>query len=477
MAQPITWQNVGVPQNVGANQLLGMAQEQYSNAFKGLGDIAQGLRRDNIAKDAANSEAQLNWFTEQARNLKPEQFTPETMNSLLANVTDPAARQAAVASFGKLGDEITGRAFQQEQRQAFTADEAQKALLRPFEVKKAEQGLRLGDAQIEAEKASTNASNAAAAANNLRTQALQMELADAKNARNEVKTIDALANHYTAEMIGGKSPTEVYNEVAQNPDLTVKQREALMKTLDTSVNTLNTYDPVLRAEIERDTATINNNYDSKIKSIDAQHKINLAKLPVDPNFTQVVGQEDVNKKIQDIASSADDAYTSIFGQNLLGYSDARHVMPSIKAGLDASAKDFEKQLKIELGAYIKDEKELDRVLAEEMRKGGMQKVHSLALDNLQYDPNGTKKIFEISSDGRELTDEINRMIKPYATTVANLYTREKMEDVANAERLKAASQRAKELNTLTSTYQRTGVKQYPDLKKSIDSSLKKTSPK
>ena len=56
MAQPITWQNVSVGSDLGANQLLDMAQAQYSNAFKGLGDIAQNLRRDNIAKDAANSE-------------------------------------------------------------------------------------------------------------------------------------------------------------------------------------------------------------------------------------------------------------------------------------------------------------------------------------------------------------------------------------------------------------------------------------
>lgn len=464
MAQPITWQNVGVPQNVGANQLLGMAQEQYSNAFKGLGDIAQGFRRDNLAKDAANSEAQLNWFTEQARNLKPEQFTPETMNSLLANVTDPAARQAAVASFGKLGDEITGRAFQQEQRQAFTAEEAQKALLRPLEVSKAEQNLRLGDAQIEAQKASTNASNAATAANKLRTQALQMELADAKNARNEVKTIDALANHYTAEMIGGKSPTEVYNEVAQNPDLTVKQREALMKTLDTSVNTLNTYDPVLRAEIERDTATINNNYDSKIKSIDAQHKTNLDKVPVDPRFTQVVGQEDVNKKVQGIAGAATGG---IYG-NFYNTSPAE-IVPRLTTGLDESAKDFEKQLDIALKPYIPDNKERAAIIAEDMRSGGLQKVQSLALDTIV--PTGEDKEVSISSDGSEVVDAVNRMIKPYATNLANLRTREKLEDVANAERLKAASQRAKELNDNVVIFQRTGTKANPDLKKSINDIL------
>ena len=120
MAQPITWQNVGITPAYGATELMGMAQEQYSNAFKGLGDIAQGFRKDNLAKDAANSEAQLNWFTEQTRNLKPEQFTPETMNALLATITDPAARQAAVENFGKLGDEATNRVFNQEKRQAFT---------------------------------------------------------------------------------------------------------------------------------------------------------------------------------------------------------------------------------------------------------------------------------------------------------------------------------------------------------------------
>ena len=121
MAQPITWQNVGVTPAYGATELMGMAQEQYSNAFKGLGDIAQGFRKDNLAKDAANSEAQLNWFTEQTRNLKPEQFTPETMNALLATITDPAARQAAVENFGKLGDEAFTR-----NKAKFDFSEAQK---------------------------------------------------------------------------------------------------------------------------------------------------------------------------------------------------------------------------------------------------------------------------------------------------------------------------------------------------------------
>ena len=213
MAQPITWQNVGIAPAYGATELMGMAQEQYSNAFKGLGDIAQGFRKDNLAKDAANSEAQLNWFTEQARNLKPEQFTPETMNALLATITDPAARQAAVENFGKLGDEATNRVFNQEKRQAFTADEAQKALLRPYEVDKAEQGIRLGEAQIKSEEASAassyasaNASNANAAASNLRTQALQLELADAKDARAELKAGKALVNKFGADIATGTAP-------------------------------------------------------------------------------------------------------------------------------------------------------------------------------------------------------------------------------------------------------------------------------
>ena len=166
------------------------------------------------------------------------------MNALLATITDPAARQAAVENFGKLGDEATNRVFNQEKRQAFTADEAQKALLRPIAVDKAKLDLDLGEAQIKSQEASAassyasaNASNASAAASNLRTQALQLELADVKNARNEAKTIDALANQYTSDMIGGKNPTVVYNEIAQNPSLTIKQRDALMKSLDSSIAT------------------------------------------------------------------------------------------------------------------------------------------------------------------------------------------------------------------------------------------------
>ena len=208
MAQPITWQNVGITPAYGATELMGMAQEQYSNAFKGLGDIVQGLHNDNLARDKANSEAQFNWFTEQARNLKPEQFTPETMNALLANVTDPAARQAAVDSFSKLGDELASRAFLQEERQAFTADEAQKALLRPIAVDQAKQGLRLGEAQIKSEEASAASalasaasSRAATATENLRTQALQQQLADAKTAKEEDALTEQVVNGYGSRSV------------------------------------------------------------------------------------------------------------------------------------------------------------------------------------------------------------------------------------------------------------------------------------
>lgn len=476
MAQPITWQNVGITPAYGATELMGMAQEQYSNAFKGLGDIAQGFRKDNLAKDAANSEAQLNWFTEQARNLKPEQFTPETMNALLATITDPAARQAAVDSFNKLGDEITGRAFQQEQRQAFTADEAQKALLRPLEVDKAEQNLRLGEEQIKSEKASAasayasaNASNANANYTKLQTQEFQQRLNDAKTARDKKKTLDSLVDTLVVPVVAGGNPADGITQL-KKANLPGDQLAYAIQEYNARINTLNTLDPVTQKEVADKTNEINTNFKNTNAAIDAQDKYNQSKFPVDPIYTQVVGQEDVNKKVKGIADTAADAYTSIFGVNALGYSDARQVMPSIKKGLDNSAVDFYDQLKIELSARIPDPKVVDSIIAEEMNNGGIYKVQSLALDNLQYDPDGAKKIYEISSDGRELTTEINRMIRPYATNVANKYIRKKLEDEANIERSEAAARQANGLRALAASTKLAGSKDEqakPNLAKSI----------
>lgn len=469
MAQPITWQNVGITPAYGATELMGMAQEQYSNAFKGLGDIAQGFRKDNLAKDTANSEAQLNWFTEQARNLKPEQFTPETMNALLANVTDPAARQAAVDSFSKLGDELAGRAFLQEERQAFTADEAQKALLRPLEVDKAEQNLDLGEAQIKAQNASAASayasaasSRAATATENLRTQALQQQLADAKTAKQEDAITEQVVNGYGVRIAGGENPTSIFKEIQTNTQLTAKQRTKQLDGVEALINTANRMDPVQRAEVAAKTKEINDTFANTNAAIDAQDKYNKSKFPVESVYTQIVGQEDINKKVKGIADSAANAYTSIGGVNLLDYSDARQVIPSIKKGLDASAVDFYDQLKMELSAQIKDPKVVDRIIAEEMHNGGMYRVQSLALDNLEYDPDGAKKIYEISSDGRELTTEINRMIRPYATNVANLHARKELDDAANIERSEAAARQANGLRALAARAKLAGSKDEQD---------------
>ena len=476
MAQPITWQNVSLGSSLGANQLLDMAQAQYSNAFKGLGDIAQGLRNDNLAREKANSEAQFNWFKEQARNLKPEQFTPETMNTLLATLTDPAARQAAVESFGQLGDEATNRAFNQEKRQAFNADEVQKSILRPLEVDKAKQGLRLGEAQIKSENASAasayasaNAANANANYTRLQTQDYQQRLDDAKTAKAKKETLDKLVDTLVVPVVAGGSPVDGITQL-KKANLPGDQLAYAIQKYNARINTLNTLDPITQKEVTDTTKDINTKYTNTIAAIDAQDKYNQSKFPVEPIYTQVVGQEDINKKVKGIADSAADAYTSIGGVNALDYTDARHVMPSIKKGLDASAVDFYDQLKIELGTRIKDPKVVDSIIAEEMNNGGLYKVQSLALDNLQYDPDGAKKIYEISSDGRELTTEINRMIRPYATNVANMYTRKKLEDAANIERSEAAAQQANGLRALAARTKLVGSKDdqaKPNLAKSI----------
>ena len=108
----------------------------------------------------------------------------------------------------------------------------------------------------------------------------------------------------------------------------------------------------------------------------------------------------------------------------------------------------------------------------------MYKVQSLALDNLEYDQDGSKKIYKISSDGRELTTEINRMIRPYATNIANIYARKKLEDEANIERSEAAALQANGLRALAARTKLVGSKDeqaQPNLAKSIADFFSKSS--
>ena len=480
MAQPITWQNVGITPAYGATELMGMAQEQYSNAFKGLGDIAQGFRKDNLAKDAANSEAQLNWFTEQTRNLKPEQFTPETMNALLATITDPAARQAAVENFGKLGDEITGRVFNQEKRQAFTADEAQKALLRPYEVDKAKLDLDLGEAQIASQKASAassyasaNASNANAAVNNLHAQELRMQLADAKTAQQEAKALEGLGNKYTAAVMGGTPPADVYDGIAHDNSLTPAQREALYKQLDASINTLNTQDPISRAKTQGEIASLNSRYDTADKLIGTELKAKQAKLQVDPQFSPMVGQEDLYKKINGMTSEAGDAIGSVFGIDVSGYTDARDLGEKIKEGLDTTSSTFVDRLDTKLKAFIPDPAQRNAVISEAQRSGGLYKVQSRALDLIPFDLRDGKKVYALADDGTEFITEFDRTLGAYATSLANELELRKHEASANAARLAIAGERDKQLNQLANSSKRIGAKAAPDLTKSITDNLRK----
>ena len=480
MAQPITWQNVGMAPAYGATELMGMAQDQYANAFKGLGDIIQGVKNHNLAEEKANSEAQFNWFTEQARNLKPEQFTPETMNALLATLTDPAARQAAVESFGQLGDEATNRAFNQEKRQAFNADEVQKSILRPIEVDKAKQGLRLGEAQIKSEEASAassyasaEASRANAAASNLRTEALRLELTDAKDERAKLKAGEKLLNNYGVSISTGVPPATVIDQIVKDPNLSMEQKDYLVKGVNSFVNTMNTLDPVTQKEVTQKLTTLDTNHKDYVSKVQTTLKDAEAKLPVEPMFSQVVGQEDVNKKVKDIVTTATGGTTATF-------SGGQDDLPTyINKGLDATAKDFVKQLDIALTPHIKDPDQRAAIIAEEMRGGGLQRIQSLALNSLI--PTGDEKQIELSSDGKEIVTEFNRMIKPYAVSVANGFERRKLATEANAKILKATQAKNEEVEKLNSTIyqtkqQKTDTKAAPDLVKSIGDALGKLFP-
>lgn len=480
MSQPITWQNVGLPQNMGANYLLTMAQEQYANAFQGLENIATGFRKDNIATDTANSEAQLNWFTEQARNLKPEQFTPETMNTLLANVTDPAARQAAVGSFGKLGDEALTR-----DKTKFDFSEAQKtadfnAALRPHELDKAALGDDLIKAQMAAEAAqrtsayaSANASNASAAASNLQTEGLQLKLADAKDARAKTKAWDGILDTVNTRLAAGSKPADELAQLKKIPGMTTEGLTYLVPKFNNLVNTQQTLDPVTQKDLAEGVTTLQTAAKTQTAAIQSWKQEVQKQHPVDPLFSAMVGQKDVTKQIDTMASGAGNANTSMLGGSPFGYIDAEYVAPAAKAGLDATSANFTESLDTALTPLVSDPEERKALIATAQRGDGLYTVQSLALKNIAYDTVDGKKIYKLSGDGREVIEEFNRMLKPYALSLANEHLNKKIAMDANAATLRVTQAEAEASKKATTAAQQAGGKGNQDLLNSLKDGLNK----
>ena len=331
---------------------------------------------------------------------------------------------------------------------------------------KAKQGLDLGEAQIASEKASAassyasaEASKASTAASNLRTEALRLELADAKTARDELKVGEALLTQFGADMATGTNPTTILNQIAQAPNMTPKQKDYLVKGVNNLVNTMNTLDPVRQKEVTQELTKLETDYTTYTGGVTAALKDAEDQLPVEKPFTQVVVQEDVNKKVKDIVTTASGGTTSTFSG---GQDD---LVTYINAGLDATSKNFIKSLDTALTPLIPDPEQRKAVIAEEQRAGGLQRIQSLALNTLI--PTGDSKQIELSEDGREIVTEFNRVIKPYATSVANGLERRTLRTEANAKILKAAQTKNEAVERLTATTYRTGIKAKPDLTESI----------
>ena len=456
MAQPITWQNVGIASAYGATELMGMAQEQYSNAFKGLGDIAQGFRKDNLAKDAANSEAQLNWFTEQTRNLKPEQFTPETMNALLATITDPAARQAAVENFGKLGDEAFTR-----DKAKFDFSEAQKtadynAALRPHELDKAALGDDLIKAQMAAEAAQRTSALASAGASNeqtalarLQREAAQSDLTEAKSNKAALKEGESIGTAALSSLnsdqlqdpvIVSKARQNLLDTLANNP---IKQTAAL-KSFDSQYGTRTSLSKPAQDLLDQETKVITNKYSAQAASDAAIAQKIIDTSPISKQFDPISGQETLTSILNETSKVvADSEYWEP------GDTDAEDVMPRLQKGADALGKDFKGMLRTQLDSYPGlAEEEKTKIINEAVRSNYPLLLQKLAVQNTNAENVDGGKRYYLSGDGREVKLQGIRIMPSMAQDLVNRYLQGEAKSLLGRQNLTRTSDMSAEVKAL-----------------------------
>ena len=456
MAQPITWQNVGMAPAYGATELMGMAQDQYANAFKGLGDIIQGVKNYNLAEEKANSEAQFNWFTEQARNLKPEQFTPETMNALLSTLTDPAARQAAVESFGKLGDE----AFTREKAK-FDFSEAQKtadynAALRPHELAKAALGDDLIKAQMEAEAAQRISALASAAASNeetalarLRREAADSDLKEAKSNKAALKEGESIGTAALSSLnsdqlqdpvIVSKARQNLQDTLANNP---IKQAAAL-KSFDSQYTTRTSLSKPAQDLLAQETKVINDKYSEQAASDAATAQKIIDTSPISKQFDPLSGQETLTSILNETSRAVVDSSALEFGDT-----DSEDVMPRLQKGADALGKDFKAMLRTQLDSYsglTEDEK--TKIISEAVRSNYPLLLQKLAIQNTNAENADGGKRYYLSGDGREVKEQGIRIMPAMAQDLVNRYLQGEAKSLLGRQNLKRTSDMNAELKAL-----------------------------
>ena len=456
MAQPITWQNVGLPQNMGANHLLTMAQEQYANAFQGLENIATGFRKNNIAQDETKSKAQLNWFTEQARNLKPEQFTPETMNTLLANVTDPAARQAAVTNFGKLGDEAFTR-----DKAKFDFSEAQKTAdfntaLRPHELAKAALGDDLIKAQMAAEAAQRTSALASAGASNEQTALARLRREAAESDLTEVKSNKAASKE--GETIGTAALSSLNSDQLQDPVIVSKARQNLLDTLannpiqqtaalksfDSQYGTRTSLSKPAQDLLAQETKVITDKHSTQAASDAAIAQKIIDTSPTSKQFDPISGQETLTSILNETSKVvADSGYLD------LGDTDAEDVMPRLQKGADALGTGFKAMLRTQLDSYSGlAEEEKTKIINEAVRSNYPLLLQKLAVQNTNAENVDGGKRYYLSEDGREVISQGTRIIPSMTQDLVNRYLQGEAKSLLGSQNLKRTSDMSAELKAL-----------------------------
>lgn len=456
MAAPITWQNVGITPAYGATELMDMARDQYSNAFKGLGDMIQGVKNRNLAEEKANSEAQLNWFTEQARNLTPEQFTPETMNALLATLTDPAARQAAVENFSKIGDE----AFTREKAK-FDFSEAQKtadhnAELRPHELAKAALGDDLIKAQMAAEAAQRTSALASAGASNEQTALARLRREAEANAQKEAKANkDAVKE---GESIGTAALSSLKSDQLQDPVIVSKARQnlqdtladnpakqaAALKSFDSQYETRTSLSKPAQDLLAQKTREITDKHAAEAAEDAAITQRVIDTSPVSKQFDPLSGQETLTSILNETSRAVVDSSVLEFGDT-----DSEDVMPRLQKGADALGKDFKAMLRTQLDSYsglTEDEK--TKIISEAVRSNYPLLLQKLAIQNTNAENADGGKRYYLSADGREVKKQGIRIMPAMAQDLVNRYLQSEARSRLASQNLKRTAAMDAELKAL-----------------------------
>ena len=378
------------------------------------------------------------------------------MNALLATISDPAARKAAVENFGKLGDEAFTR-----NKAKFDFSEAQKtadfnAALRPHELDKAALGDDLIKAQMAAEAAQRTSALASARASNeqtalarLQREAAQIDLTEAKSNKAALKEGESIGTAALSSLnsdqlqdpvIVSKARQNLQDTLADNP---TKQTAAL-KSFDSQYETRTSLSKPAQDLLAQETRVINDKYATQAANDAAIAQRVIDTSPISPQFDPLSGQETLTSVLNETSKAVVDSSVFEFGDT-----DSEDVMPRLQKGADALGQDFKAMLRTQLDSYpglTEDEK--TKIISEAVRSNYPLLLQKLAIQNTNAENADGGKRYYLSADGREVKTQGIRIMPAMAQDLVNRYLQNEARSLLGRQNLKRTSDMDAELKAL-----------------------------